>query len=46
VEPVSDDVYRIFSGLYAYDKSDLNAQMEETASMEGWSRAKVTFDAA
>ena len=45
-KPVSDDVFRVFSALYAYDKSELNAQMEEIASMESWSRAKVTFDAA
>jgi len=45
-KPVSDDVFRVFNALYAYDKSELNAQMEETASMEGWLREKVTFDAA
>ena len=45
-KPVSDDVFKAYTALYAYDKGDLNAQVEETATMEGWSRAKVSFDAA
>jgi formylglycine-generating enzyme required for sulfatase activity/dienelactone hydrolase/predicted Ser/Thr protein kinase len=45
-KPVPDDVFKAYTTLYAYDKGELNAQVEETASMEGWARAKVTFDAA
>ena len=45
-KPVSDEVFKAYSALYAYDKGELNAQVEETGSMESWSRAKVTFDAA
>jgi serine/threonine protein kinase/formylglycine-generating enzyme required for sulfatase activity/dienelactone hydrolase len=45
-KPVSDDVFKAYTALYAYDKGELNAQVEETATMEGWPRAKVTFDAA
>jgi formylglycine-generating enzyme required for sulfatase activity/dienelactone hydrolase len=45
-KPVSDDVFKAYTALYAYDKGDLNAQVEATASMETWSREKVTFDAA
>jgi formylglycine-generating enzyme required for sulfatase activity/dienelactone hydrolase/predicted Ser/Thr protein kinase len=45
-KPVSDDVFKAYTALYAYDKGELNAQVEETAMMEGSSRAKVTFDAA
>ena len=45
-KPVSDDVFKAYTALYDYDKGELNAQVEETATMEGWSRAKVTFDAA
>ena len=45
-KPVSGEVFKAYSGLYAYDKGELNAQVEETASMAGWSHAKVTFDAA
>ena len=36
----------LYRALYVYDKGELNAQVEETGTMEGWSRAKVTFDAA
>jgi serine/threonine protein kinase/formylglycine-generating enzyme required for sulfatase activity len=45
-KPVSDDVFKAYSALYVYDKGELNAEVQETASMENWSRAKVTFDAA
>jgi hypothetical protein len=45
-KPVSDDVFKAYTALYAYDKGELNAQVEETATMEGWSRARVSFDAA
>jgi dienelactone hydrolase len=45
-KPVPDDVFRAYAELYAYDKGELNAQVEETANLESWSRMKVTFDAA
>jgi len=45
-KPVSDEVFKAYTALYVYDKGELNAQVEETGTMEGWSRAKVTFDAA
>jgi dienelactone hydrolase len=45
-KPVSDEVFKAYAATYAYDKGNLNAQVEETAAMEGWSRVKVTFDAA
>jgi formylglycine-generating enzyme required for sulfatase activity/DNA-binding winged helix-turn-helix (wHTH) protein/dienelactone hydrolase/predicted Ser/Thr protein kinase len=45
-KPVSDDVFKAYTGLYAYDKGELNAKVEATASMPAWSRVKVTFDAA
>lgn len=44
--PVSDDVFRAYRGLYAYDKGELNARVEATETTEGWSRETVTFDAA
>jgi len=44
--PVSDEVFKAYTALYAYDKGALNARVEETVVMEGWSRSKVTFDAA
>ena len=45
-KPVSDDVFKAYSGLYAYDKTELNARMEETETTEDWTREKVSFDAA
>jgi serine/threonine protein kinase/dienelactone hydrolase len=45
-KPVADDVFKAYTALYAYDKGDLNARVEATASMEGSTLEKVTFDAA
>jgi serine/threonine protein kinase/formylglycine-generating enzyme required for sulfatase activity/dienelactone hydrolase len=45
-KPVAEDVFKVYKALYAYDKEDLNAKVEEAASTEGSSREKVTFDAA
>jgi len=45
-KPVADDVFKAYTALYVYDKGELNAQVEETASMEISSCEKVTFDAA
>lgn len=45
-KPVSDEVFKAYTALYAYDKGALNARVEKIEVMEGWSRAKVTFDAA
>ena len=46
LKPVSDEVLKAYTALYAYDKGELNAEVEDLGSMEGWSRSKVTFDAA
>ena len=45
-KPVSNEVFQAYTALYAYDKGELNARVEESATMEGWSRERVTFDAA
>jgi dienelactone hydrolase/predicted Ser/Thr protein kinase len=45
-KPVSDDVFRAYKGLYAYDKGPLNARVEETETTDDWTREKVSFDAA
>jgi eukaryotic-like serine/threonine-protein kinase len=45
-KPVADDVFNAYTALYAYDKGELNAQVEATASMESSLLEKVTFDAA
>ncbi len=45
-KPVSDEVFKAYAALHVYDKGELNAEVEDLGSMEGWSRSKVTFDAA
>jgi formylglycine-generating enzyme required for sulfatase activity/dienelactone hydrolase len=45
-KPVPDEVFKAYTALYAYDKGDLNARVEETASMDISSCETVTFDAA
>ncbi|MEO8054515.1 MAG: protein kinase [Acidobacteriota bacterium] len=45
-KPVPEEVFRAFKGLYAYDKGDLNARIEETEVTEDWTREKVSFNAA
>jgi predicted esterase len=45
-KPVSDEVFRAYKGLYAYDKGELNARVEETLNAPDWTREKVTFNAA
>jgi formylglycine-generating enzyme required for sulfatase activity/predicted esterase len=45
-KPVSDEVFKVFRGPYAYDKGELNARVEETERTEDWTREKVSFNAA
>ena len=45
-KPVSEEVFEAYRGLYAYDKGELNARVEETETTESSRREKVTFDAA
>ena len=44
--PASDELFRAYKGSYAYDKTDLNARVEETLTFDDWKREKVTLDAA
>jgi dienelactone hydrolase len=44
--PVGDELYRAYTGSYAYDKTDLNARVDETAAADDWREEKVSFDAA
>jgi formylglycine-generating enzyme required for sulfatase activity/dienelactone hydrolase len=45
--PVPDDVFRIYRGFYAYDKTPLNAKVESVDDTSPyWRREKVGFDAA
>jgi formylglycine-generating enzyme required for sulfatase activity/cephalosporin-C deacetylase-like acetyl esterase len=46
-KPVPDSVFQIYKGLYAYDRTPLNAKLEAVDdSAEAWRKEKVTFDAA
>jgi dienelactone hydrolase len=45
-KPVSDEVFNAFKGLYAYDKGDLDAKVEETVATEDGTRERVSFNAA
>jgi formylglycine-generating enzyme required for sulfatase activity/tRNA A-37 threonylcarbamoyl transferase component Bud32/dienelactone hydrolase len=46
-KPVSDEVFRIYQNLYAYDRSPLNAKQVETSQdSKDWRKEKITLDAA
>ena len=45
--PASDETYRIYKSLYAYDKTPLNAAVDSVdESSPYWRKEKVSFDAA
>ena len=44
--PVSDEVFRAYKGLYAYDRAELDARVEEVETTSEWRREKVSFAAA
>ena len=45
--PASDEAYRIYKSLYAYDRTPLNAAVEAVdESSPYWRKEKVAFDAA
>ena len=46
-KPVPDPVFQIYKEQFSYDRTELNAQIEERAESPGeWVREKVSFDAA
>ncbi|MEK6254662.1 MAG: formylglycine-generating enzyme family protein, partial [Gemmatimonadales bacterium] len=46
-EPVSDETYRVFLGMYAYDPAPLNSVVEvRDTSPDDWTRELISFDAA
>jgi serine/threonine protein kinase/formylglycine-generating enzyme required for sulfatase activity/cephalosporin-C deacetylase-like acetyl esterase len=46
-EPVSDEIFNIYLGMYKYDKTDLNSKIESVdESAEDFKMEKVSFDAA
>lgn len=47
VKPASDEVFRVYRTMYAYDKSPLNAKVEGvTEDTRDWRVEKITFAAA
>jgi eukaryotic-like serine/threonine-protein kinase len=46
-KPVSDEIFRAYQSLYAYDKTPFNSVVESVDdSSESWRKEKVSFDAA
>ncbi len=46
-EPVGDEVYRVLEGFFAYDRTELDAEIEDVDdSSEHWRRERVNFRAA
>jgi len=46
-KPAPDAVYRIYKGMYSYERTPLNAKLESIAQdSTDWRKEKVTFDAA
>jgi eukaryotic-like serine/threonine-protein kinase len=46
-KPVSDDVFRVYRGLYVYDKTPLKPEIESADESDSrWRKEKVSFDAA
>ncbi|MRR21614.1 TIR domain-containing protein [bacterium] len=47
IQPVSDDIFRIYSEQFAYDPMDLNPLVEYSEkSPGGWIREKISYNAA
>jgi len=45
--PAPDAVYRVYKSMYSYDRTPLNAKLEDAAQdSTDWRKEKVTFDAA
>jgi formylglycine-generating enzyme required for sulfatase activity/dienelactone hydrolase len=45
-EPVSDEVFAAYAGMYAYERVPLNAVSEAREETRIWTRERITFDAA
>jgi len=46
-KPVSNDIFQVYRGLYAYDKTPLNPIIESADESDSrWRKEKVSFDAA
>ena len=45
-KPVSDDLFKVYRSLHAYDKTELHPRVEESEATQNWTREKVSFDTA
>ncbi len=45
-KPVSDELFRAYAGLFSYDKTELNARVEEKSASDSFVLERVTLDAA
>lgn len=46
-KPASDEIFRVYKAMYAYDHTPLNAKLEPVdQDSTDWRKEKVTFDAA
>ena len=45
-KPCSDDLFRVYKSLYAYDKTPLNAKVESVEETPDYRRERISFDAA
>jgi len=46
-KPVSDEIFQVYKNQFLYDRTDLNAVIEERDDVaEDWIKEKITFDAA
>jgi dienelactone hydrolase len=45
-KPASDEIFRVYKTMYAYDHTPLNAKVESTHEYADWSVDKITLDAA
>jgi dienelactone hydrolase len=45
-KPVSDEVFRAYQSMYAYDPAPLEATLESTDTTQDWTRERISFEAA
>lgn len=45
-KPISDQLFQVYKTLYAYDKTPLNATVEQVKQTDDWKEEKITFAAA
>ena len=45
-KPVSDETFRVYKNLFAYDRTEMNPATERIDESSSWRREKLTFNAA